>query len=162
MLRTGGPRTKPGGPDFEDIIRSGLVEVRGFFKYFLFSSNLRNFKLLNPGLCVPSADPDGDPLWCEEDLVHPLYNGYERIIDTIIREADSLRAGGKRPGDDIPPVAKKPRVEVQRPRWIYQPTGNVMHGGYQPYRGQQWPRPGGFGRGRFWGPRSGFRGSRRN
>jgi hypothetical protein len=94
--------------------------------------------------------------------VHALYNGYERIIDTIVREADSLRAGGKRPGDDISPAAKKPRVEVQRPRWIDQPTGNVMHGGYQPYRGQQWPQPGGFGRGRFWRPRSGYRGSRRN
>jgi hypothetical protein len=149
-------------PDFEDSIRAGLVEVRGFFKDFLFSNNLRSFKLLNPGLCVPSGDPDGDPLWSEEDPVHPLYNGYERIINTIIREADSLRVGGKRPGDDIAPAAKKPRVEIQRPRWIDQPTGNVMHGGYQPHGGQQWPRPRGFGRGRFWGPRAGFRGSRRN
>jgi hypothetical protein len=84
-------------PDFEDTIRSGLVEVRGFFKDFLFSSNLQNFKLLNPGLCIPSADPDGDPLWCEEDPVHPLYNGYERIIDTIIRgpTASELVARGR-------------------------------------------------------------------
>jgi hypothetical protein len=78
----------------------------------LFSSNLRSFKLLNPGLCVPADDPDGDSLWCEEDPVHPLYNGYERIIDNSTREADSLRAGGKRPGEDIAPVAKKPFVET--------------------------------------------------
>ena len=38
-------------PDFEDSIRAGLVQVRGFFKDFLFSSNLRGFRLLNPGLC---------------------------------------------------------------------------------------------------------------
>jgi hypothetical protein len=113
-------------------------------------------------VCVSSADPDGEQLWCEEDPVHPLYNGYERIIDTIIREADSLRSGGKRPGYDIAPAAKKPRVDIQRPRWIDQPTGNVMHGGYQPHGGQQWSWPGSFGKGRFWRLRLGFRGSRRN
>jgi hypothetical protein len=129
---------------------------------FIFSSNLRGFKLLNPGLCVPSADTDGDPLWSDDDPVHPLYNGYESIIDTIMKEADSLRPGGKRPGDDINPAAKKPRTEVARPRWIDQPTGSVMHGGYSQYGGQQWFRPGNFGRGRSWGPRRGFRGGRRN
>ena len=113
-------------------------------------------RFLNPGLCVPSADTDGDPLWSDDDPVHPLYNGYESIIDTIMKEADSLRPGGKRPGDDINPAAKKPRTEVARPRWIEQPTGSVMHGG------QQWFRPGNFGRGRSWGSRRGFRGGRRN
>jgi hypothetical protein len=149
-------------PGFEANIRAGLAEVRGFFKDFLFSSNLRSFKLLNPGLCVPAADTDGDPLWSDDDPVHPLYNGYESIIDTIMKEADSLRPGGKRPGDDINPAAKKPRTEVARPRWIEQPTGSVMHGGYSQRGGQQWFRPGNFGRGRSWGSRRGFRGGRRN
>ncbi len=87
-------------------------------------------KLLNPGLCVPSADNDGNPLWGDNDPVHLLYNGYELIIDTIMKEADSLGPGGKRPGDDINPAAKKPRAEVTQLLWIDQPTGSVMHGGY--------------------------------
>ncbi len=150
-------------PGFEDTIRAGLVEVRGFFKDFLFSSNLRGFRLLNPGLCVPAADQDGDPLWGDDDPVHPLYNGYERIVDTIEKEADSLRSGNKRPGDEISPAPKKPRVEVPRPRWIDQPQANVMmHGGYNQHGGQQWFRPGFPGRGRVWRSRSGFRGGRRN
>ncbi len=61
-------------------------------------------------------------------------------MDTIEREADSLRTGNKRPGDEISPAPKKPRVEVPRPRWIDQPQGNViMHGGYnQPELVQAW------------------------
>jgi hypothetical protein len=129
----------------------------------LFSSNLRGFRLLNPGLCVPAADEDGDPLWGDDDPVHPLYNGYERIVDTIEKEADSLRAGNKRPGDEISPAPKKPRVEVPRPRWIDQPQANVMmHGGYNQRGGQQWFRPGFRGQGRVWRSRSGFRGGRHN
>jgi hypothetical protein len=53
--------------------------------------------------------------------MHLLCNPYELIIDTIMKEADSLRPGGKRPGDNSSPAAKKPRVEVQIPRWIDQP-----------------------------------------
>jgi hypothetical protein len=151
-----------GDPGFEDSIRAGLIEVRGFFKDFLFSSNLRGFRLLNPGLCVPTFNAEGDPLWGEDDPVHPLYNGYEMIVDTILREADSLRPGGKRSGDDIAPAAKKPRVEVPRPRWIDQPQDNVLiHGGLSQRGGQNWFRPGFPGRGRFF--RGGrFRGGRRN
>jgi hypothetical protein len=151
-----------GDPGFEDSIRAGLIEVRGFFKDFLFSSNLRGFRLLNPGLCVPTFNAEGDPLWGEDDPVHPLYNGYEMIVDTILREADSLRPGGKRSGDDIAPAAKKPRVDVPRPRWIDQPQDNVLiHGGLSQRGGQNWFRPGFPGRGRFF--RGGrFRGGRRN
>jgi hypothetical protein len=93
-------------PGFEDAIRAGLIEVRGFFKDFLFSSNLRGFQLLNPGICVPAADQDGEPLWGDDDPVHPLYNGYECIVDTIEKEADSLRTANKRPGDEISPAPK--------------------------------------------------------
>jgi hypothetical protein len=89
-------------------------------------------------------------MWSEEDPVHPLYNGYEAIIDLIEQEADSLRTGKKRPGGDIAPPAKKPRAEVTRPRWVDQAeTPVVMHGGYQPSRGRPWIRARGFGGGRF-------------
>ncbi len=73
--------------------------------------------------------------------MHPLYNGYERIIDTIMKEADNLRTGGKRPGDDINPAAKKPRVEALRLRWIDQSTGSVMQGDHSQRGGQQCFRP---------------------
>jgi len=136
-------------PGFEANLRAGLAEARGHFKDFLFSNNLK-FKILNPGLCVPLSSEDGDPMWSEEDPVHPLYNGYEAIIDLIEQEADSLRTGKKRPGGDIAPPAKKPRAEVTRPRWVDQAeTPVVMHGGYPPSSGRPWIRARGFGGGRF-------------
>ncbi len=108
------------------------------------------FKILNPGLCVPLSSEDGDPMWSEEDPVHPLYNGYEAIIDLIEQEADSLRTGKKRPSGDIAPPAKKPRAEVTRPRWVDQAeTPVVMHGGHPSSRGRPWFRARGFGGGRF-------------
>ncbi len=55
-----------------------------------------------------------------------LYNEYEMIVDTVLKEADSLRPGGKRSGEDISPAAKKPRMGAPRPRWIDQPHNNVM------------------------------------
>jgi hypothetical protein len=145
-------------PGFEASIRAGLAEVRGHFKDFLFSNNLR-FKILNPGLCVPVSSEDGDPMWSEEDPVHPLYNGYEAIIDLIEQEADGLRTGKKRPGGEIAPPAKKPRVEVTRPRWVDQAdTPVVMHGGRPPFRGRPWFRARGFGGGRFGRASGGRRG----
>ncbi len=101
---------------FEASLWKGLMETRGFFKDFLFTNNLR-FKIINPGLCVSLSDASGDPLW-GEDPVHPLYGGYDAIIDTFLYEADSLRAGGKRAGDKIAPPAKKKKAEIPRPRWV--------------------------------------------
>jgi hypothetical protein len=71
-------------------------------------------------------------MWSEEDPVHPLYNGYEAIIDLIEQEADSLRTGKKRPGRDIAPPAKKPRAEVTRPRWVDQAETPVGRPGGDP------------------------------
>ncbi len=84
-------------PGFEANIRAGLADARGHFKDFLFSHNLK-FKILNPGLCVPLSNEDGDPMWSEEDPVHPLYNGYEAIIDLIEQEADILRTARRGQG----------------------------------------------------------------
>ncbi len=114
---------------FEASLRKGLMETRRFFKDFLFTNNLR-FKIINPGLCVPLSDASCDPLW-GEDPVHPLYGGYDAIIDTVLYEADTLRAGGKRAGEDIAPPPKKQRAEVPRPRWVKsRQVPVVMHGGY--------------------------------
>jgi hypothetical protein len=36
-------------------------------------------------------------MWEKEDPVHPLYNGYKKIIDTIMKESENLRSWGERP-----------------------------------------------------------------
>jgi hypothetical protein len=53
-------------------ICASLAESKGFFIDFLISSNLRGLKILNPGLCILAADGESDPLWGDDDLVHPL------------------------------------------------------------------------------------------
>jgi hypothetical protein len=144
---------------FEAGLRKGLMEIRGFFKDFLFTNNLR-FKILNPGMCVPTTDASGDPLW-GEDPVHPLYGGYDAIMDAVLYEADSMCAGGKRAGEDIAPPSKKPRTEVARPRWVEsKQTPVVMHGGYVNSGGgrQQFEQRGGPRGGMRGGQRGGFRG----
>jgi len=144
---------------FEAGLRKGLMEIRGYFKDFLFTNNLR-FKILNPGMCVPTTDASGDPLW-GEDPVHPLYGGYDAIMDAVLYEADSMCAGGKRAGEDIAPPSKKPRTEVARPRWVEsKQTPVVMHGGYVNSGGgrQQFEQRGGPRGGMRGGQRGGFRG----
>jgi hypothetical protein len=152
--------------NFEADLRSGLLAIRGHFKDFLFTSNLRGFKIVNPGLCVPTMDASGDPLW-GEDPIHPLYSGYEAIVDTILHEASSIRSGKKRQGEELAPAAKRAKAEIPRARWVESPqVPVVMHSGFMPGRGGFGPsRGGGFNpyeqrggpRGRF----RGFRGGRR-
>jgi len=85
--------------------------MRGHFKDFLFMNNIRNFKLLNPGLCVPEKDEDGEHLW-GEDPVHPLYGRYKRIADLIIKEAESFGSRGqKRPGEPAESANKRRGME---------------------------------------------------
>jgi len=111
-------------------------------------------------------DASGDPLW-GEDPIHPLYSGYEAIVDTILHEASSIRSGKKRQGEEIAPAAKRAKAEIPRARWVESPqVPVVMHSGFMPGRGGFGPsRGGGFNpyeqrggpRGRF----RGFRGGRR-
>jgi hypothetical protein len=111
-------------------------------------------------MCVPTTDASGDPLW-GEDPVHPLYGGYDAIMDAVLYEADSMCAGGKRAGEDIAPPSKKPRTEVARPRWVEsKQTPVVMHGGYVNSGGgrQQFEQRGGPRGGMRGGQRGGFRG----
>ncbi len=76
-----------------------------------------------PGLCVPKEDESGSELW-GPDPVHPLYEGYNCIID-VCNEATKLRKksrASKREGGQLAPPPKRPRVEVQRPSWITETT----------------------------------------
>jgi hypothetical protein len=143
---------------FEASLRKGLMETRTYFEDFLFTNNLR-FKILNPGLCVPTTDASGDPLW-REDQVHPLYGGYNAIIDAVLYEVDNMRAGGKRTGGDIAPPPKKPRTEIASPRWVEsRQVPVVMHGGFINRGGrQQFEQRGGPRGGLRGGPRGGPRG----
>jgi hypothetical protein len=109
---------------FEEQLKKGLVECRGYFKDFLFTSGLRGFSILNPGLCLPAADESGAVmmLW-GLDPVHPLKEGYFRIADMICEAAYKLGAKPedmrKRAGSLIGPPGKKPRAEITRPRCLY-------------------------------------------
>jgi hypothetical protein len=51
---------------FEEQLRKGLVECRGYFKDFLFTSGLRGFSILNPGLFVSTCHGRGR---CYDDVV---------------------------------------------------------------------------------------------
>jgi hypothetical protein len=120
---------------FEDQLRRGLTECRGYFKDFLFTSGLRGFTILNPGHCLPPMEDNGGSLW-GLDPVHPVKEGYTRIADMICEAAVKLggRAEAKRKQGDSKsgPPGKKPRIEITRPRWVEEdPPASMVHGGRQ-------------------------------
>jgi hypothetical protein len=106
---------------FEEQLKKGLVECRGYFKDFLFTSGLRGFSILNPGLCLPAVDEGGAVmmLW-GLDPVHLLKEGYLFIAEMICEAASKLgvkpEGMRKRAGSLMGPPGKKPRVEITRPR----------------------------------------------
>ncbi len=75
--------------------------------------------MLNPGLCLPSSGEEGEKVW-GKDPVHPLQEGYERIVDLLCEEAAKMaeKASRKRAVEELAPAPKRQRVEQQRPRWI--------------------------------------------
>jgi len=152
-----GPNRREEG--FEERLRKSLMECRGFYKDFFFTSGIKNVTVLNPGLEVPSEDETGLQLW-GPDPVHPLPEGYGRIADLVCREAareqDKKR---KRAEDGLGAASKKQRLEAPRPRWINQSVPeDTVRMGYNNWRGRgggpsrgfrPWRRPGGRGRGFF-------------
>ncbi len=106
---------------FEEQLRKGLIECRGYLKDFLFTSGLRGFTILNPGLCLPALDENGSAVW-GLDPVHPLKKGYMPIADMICETAVKLGAKPedvrKRVGSLMGPPGKKPFMEIPRPRWV--------------------------------------------
>jgi hypothetical protein len=142
-----------------------LEDRRSNYKNFFFTAGFRKVTVLNPGLCVPKEDDNGSALW-GTDPVHPLYKGYNRIVDLVCSEVEKLREKSraqKREGGQLaPPPPQRPPIEVQRPSWIaeetpVQPVQGLYRGGFAVLvRGQGVPR--GRGRGqRFWrGNRGGY------
>jgi hypothetical protein len=111
-------------PEFESELMRCLAECRSNYKNFFFTAGFRKVTVLNPGLCVPKEDDNGSALW-GTDPVHPLYEGYNRIVDLVCREVEKLREKSraqKREGGQLAPPPKRPRMEVQRPSWIAEAT----------------------------------------
>ncbi len=138
-------------PGFEEDIKKALADCRDHYKNFLFTSGLRGFVIRNPGLCVPETDEEGMPLW-SEDPVHPTNEGYSRIVEMILSEADRMRgkAGSKkRSGSILEAASKRPRQEVPRPNWVSETcAATSRQDGAR--RGGDRGRPPFRGRGRGW------------
>jgi hypothetical protein len=138
-------------PGFEEDIKKALAECRDHYKNFLFTSGLRGFVIRNPGLCVPEMDEEGMSLWTV-DPVHPTKEGYSRIADMILSEADRMRgkAGSKkRQGSVLEAASKRPRQEVPRPNWVSETcAATSRQDGAR--RGRDRGRPPFRGRGRGW------------
>jgi hypothetical protein len=134
---------------FEEEMRKALQDCRNNYKDFFFTSGLRNVTVLNPGAEVPQEDESGMQLW-GPDPVHPLREGYERIVDLIMREDTKNldKKHRKRSGGSLESAGKRQRFEAPRPKWIGQqnPTPNIQTGGN--WMGGQRGRGGGRGRGR--------------
>ncbi len=116
---------------FEEEMRKALQECRNNYKDFFFTSGLRNVTVLNPGAEVPQEDESGLQLW-GPDPVHPLREGYERIVDLITREDGKAREkkNRKREGGSLESANKRQQFEAARPKWIGQhtPTPNIQTG----------------------------------
>jgi hypothetical protein len=133
---------------FEEELRKALMVCRGFYKDFFFTSGFRNITVLNPGLETPQEDETGLQLW-GPDPVHPLPEGYSKIIDMVCREKEKKEvASRKRTGENLEPKNnKRPRFEPARPRWIEQAQPQItVQSGFNNWRGGDRGR--GRGRGR--------------
>ncbi len=125
------------------------MACRGFYKDFFFTSGFRNVTVLNPGLETPQEDETGLQLW-GPDPVHPLSEGYGRIIDMVCREKEKKDgASRKRVGETLEPKnSKRPRFEPARLRWIEQAQPQItVQSGWRGAGGDH-----GRGRGRGWRP----------
>jgi hypothetical protein len=90
-------------------------------------------------------------LW-SEDPVHPTPEGYSRIVDMILSEAERMRgkAGSKkRSGSILEAASKRPRQEIPRPNWVSETcAATSRQDGAR--RGRDRGRPPFRGRGRGW------------
>jgi hypothetical protein len=104
-------------PGFEEGLRKNLAEFRSNHKDFLFTKGFRGFKVIDPSPVLPNITGDFD-IW-GDDPVHPLPEGYEKVVDLLEKEIEAKAAGTKRPASEgSGGPAKKPRTEVPRASWI--------------------------------------------
>jgi hypothetical protein len=129
-------------PGFEEGLRKNLAEFRSNHKDFLFTRGFRGFKVIDPSPALPNTAGENN-IW-GEDPVHPLTEGYERVVDLLEKEimlrsaAGSKRTAPEAAGGQV----KKPRMEVPRPSWIEGSSLSAKRTDVGAYRGR-----GGGGRG---------------
>ena len=95
--------------------------------------------------------------------MHPLTEGYERVVDLLEKEFLMRAAGGKRVASDpAGGQVKKPRMEVYRPSWIEGSSLTAKRNDVGAFRGRGGGRGGGGGGrgGGGGGSGPGFRGGR--
>jgi hypothetical protein len=104
-------------PSFEEGLRKNLAEFRSNHKDFLFTKGLLGFKVIDPSPVLPNITGEFN-IW-GEDPVHPLTEGYEKVVDLLEKEIESKATGSKRPASEAAGAqAKRPRTEVPRASWI--------------------------------------------
>jgi hypothetical protein len=140
--------------DFAEKLRKNLGECRDWIKDFLFTSDLRGCKILNPGKEIPVRE-EGETVFWGDDPIHPTYEGYNRIIDAVVEEADRMSGilVKKRAGGSLNNPPKRPKLDL-RPRWV-EDNGNQplwradMQGNRGGFRGRSFDGSGPWrGRGR--------------
>ena len=140
------PNRYDGG--FEKRLRDTLAEYRQNFKHFIFTSGLRGITVIDPS---PATMMESEPVW-GEDPVHPLTEGYERVVDlfeaTMVK-MDKAKTGIKRPAEEAAgSKTKKARQEVSRPGWIFAGTSCKQQVAPTGWRGGRGGSGGGRGGGR--------------
>jgi hypothetical protein len=124
-------------------------------KDFLFTRGFRGFKVIDPSPALPNIAGENN-IW-GEDPVHPLTEGYERVVDLLEKEIlIRSAAGGKRTASEsVGGQVTKPRMEVPRPSWIEGSSLTAKRNDVSAYRGRGGGSGGGGG-----GNGPGFRGGR--
>jgi uncharacterized membrane protein YgcG len=146
-------------PGFEEGLRKNLAEFRTNHKDFLFTRGFRGFKVIDPSPALPNIAGENN-IW-GEDPVHPLTEGYERVVDLLEKEFLMRAAGGKRVASDpAGGQVKKPRMEVYRPSWIEGSSLTAKRNDVGAFRGRGGGRGGGGGGRGGGGGGPGFRGGR--
>jgi hypothetical protein len=103
-------------PGFEEGLRKALSEFRTNHKNFIFTRGLRGFKVIDPSPVLPNITGDFN-IW-GEDPVHPLAEGYERVVDLLEKELQAKTTGKRAAPEGAGGQHKKPRAEMARPGWI--------------------------------------------
>jgi hypothetical protein len=80
-------------PNFEQQLMDDLQEVATNFKAFLFTTGLRNGKIVNPQISLRGLQRH--EVW-DKDPVHPRDGAYDKLAEGIIRVASNLEDAGKK------------------------------------------------------------------
>jgi hypothetical protein len=136
---------------FQEDILEGLEKAKRVMRSLAFRHDLKDMKIINPGKLLM------EPALWGEDPVHPLVDGYKKIIDFVLA---GLEAGGSTDTAVLTqpqPSQKRDSTEqltgpARRPHWV---AGGQFASSSQDWATcmSSWPR----GRGRGWRGGRGYR-----